>query len=239
MAGHTRTGIRHHGRARRRPLRGAAVAGLTAGVMLAAAACTAVAAPARTATGAALVRGYSTTFGLAPIRPGTQLGLLYADVSNRSRSPITLTSVTLVGRGVGTVIKIVEIKIAPLETGNKAVPGGAYEVYPPTAYWPPAASCGKQPLVPLPGFRLAPGTLARVWFRIQGAAPGPFLVAGDLVRYQQHGAGYRQLIPTGYKGSVSRTAPFIPIDKEQARCINSENARPLRGHYLRKPKNYT
>jgi hypothetical protein len=152
-------------------------------MMLAAAACTTSAARDGPATGTAVVRGYETIFGLAPIRPGTQLGLLYAVVQNRSRSPVMLSSITLVGRGVGTVIKILDVKIAPRETGNKAVPGGAYEVYPPAAYWPPAASCGKQPLVPLRGFRLAPGAQARVWFRIQGAAPGPFAVKGERVRY--------------------------------------------------------
>jgi hypothetical protein len=126
-------------------LRNFHAASLAVSTVLAAAACTASATSDGPATGTALVRGYATTFGLAPIRPGTQLGLLYADVHNRSRSPINLSSVTLVGHGVGTVIKILEVKIAPLETGNKAVPGGAYEVYPPAAYWPPAASCGKQP----------------------------------------------------------------------------------------------
>ena len=207
---------------------------LAASITLAAAACTSSAAQ----TGTALVPGAVSIFGLAPIKPGTQLGLLYADVHNRSRSPLALSSVTLIGRGVGTVIKIVEVKIAPLETGNKGVPGGAFEVYPPAAWWPPTASCGKQVLVPLHGFRLAPRALARVWIRIQGARPGPFHVTGDLVRYRQNGVSYRQVIPTGYRGSVNRHAPFIPIDKEQARCIKSEKVRPLRGHYLRKPKNY-
>jgi hypothetical protein len=28
------------------------------------------------------------------------------------------------------------------------------------------------------------------------------------------------------------------IMKEQARCLKSENVRPLKGHYLRKPGNY-
>ena len=157
---------------------------------------------------------------------------------NRSGSPLAISSVTLVGRGVGTVIKVVEVKIAPLESGNKGVPGGAFEVFPPAAYWPPAASCGKQVLVPLHGFRLAPGALARVWVLVQAASPGPFFVRAHLVRYRQHGVSYRQLIPTGYQGSVSRTAAFIPIDKEQARCLKSENVRPLQGHYLHKPKNY-
>lgn len=131
-----------------------------------------------------------------------------------------------------------EVKIAPLESGNKAVQGGAFQVYPPAAYWPPAASCGKQPLVAAPGFRLAPGKLARVWFRIQGAAPGPFHVTGDVVRYRQDGASYRQFIPTGYRGSVSKTARFIPIDKQQARCMKKEHTRPLKGWFLTKPKNW-
>lgn len=238
MASHSWVGIHRRCRAGRRSFWWAAAVGLAASISLAATACTTSASRAGTATGTALVRGSVMTFGLAPIRPGTQLGLLYADVDNRSRAPVTLSSITLTGRGVGTVIKILEVKLAPLETGNRAVPGGAYEVYPPTAYWPPAASCGKQPLVSLAGFRLAPGTQARVWFRIQGAEPGRFLVTGDLVRYRQDGVSYRQLIPTGYRGSVSMTAPFIPIDKEQARCIESENVRPLTGHYLRRPKNY-
>jgi hypothetical protein len=239
MPSHARAGARRHGRARRRLLLpGAAAAVPAASTILAVAACAASAASPAPGAGTALVPGYDTIFGLAPIRPGTQLGLLYADVSNKSRSPVTLSSVALVGRGAGTVIKVLEVKIAPLAKGNKAVPGGAYEVYPPAAYWPPAASCGKQPLVPLPGFRLAPGQFARVWFRIQGAARGTFNVKGDVVHYRQSGVSYRQFIPTGYKGSVSPTAAFIPIDKEQARCIQSEHVRPLRGQYLRKPKNY-
>ena len=162
----------------RRSLRGAAVAGLAASVTFAAAC-----ASSDTQAGTALVRGATWTFGLAPIRPGTQLGLLYADVTNRSRSPLAISSITLVGRGVGTVIRLVEVKIAPLETGTKGTPGGAYEVYPPTAYWPPTATCNQQVLVALP-LRLAPRGQARVWFRIQGARPGSFHVKGDAVRYR-------------------------------------------------------
>ena len=227
-------GNRRGDRVCRRSLRGAAAAGLATSVTLAAACASSAT---HTATGTALVRGTVTIFGLAPIRPGTQLGLLYADVTNKSPSPLTISSITLAGPGVGTVIKLVEVKIAPLETGRKGTPGGAYEVYPPTAYWPPTATCNQQVLVPLP-LRIPPQGEARVWFRIQGTRPGPYHVNGDVVRYRQDGTSYRQLIPTGYKGSISTHAPFIPIDKEQARCMKSEHARPLPGHYLTKPKNY-
>jgi hypothetical protein len=221
--------------ASRRSLRGAAAAALASSITLAAACDTSAT---HTATGTALVRGNIWTFGLAPIRPGSQLGLLYASLTNKSRSPLAINSVTLAGRGVGTVIKLVEVKIAPNETGRKGTPGGAFEVYPPTSYWTPTGTCNQQVLVALPGFRLAPGGEARVWFRIQGARPGTFHVKGDVVHYLQDGVSYRQFIPTGYKGSVSRRAPFIPIDPQQARCMKSEHARPLKGHYLTKPKNY-
>jgi len=40
---------------------------------------------------------------------------------------------------------------------------------------------------------------------------------------------------TGYQGTVRANAPFIPIDKQQARCMKSEHVRPLRGHYLHRP----
>ncbi len=231
-----RTGCFGDGRARRRFLRAAAAAVVSATFTLAGAACDSSAT--HTATGTALVRGYGSTLGLAPLKPGAQLGLLFLGLVNRSGSPVAISSVTLVGRRVGTVIKIVEIKAAPNETGSHAAPSGAYEVSAPAAYWPPAASCGRQPLAPLHGFRLAPGKLVRVWMVIQAARPGKFLVKAHLVRYRQQGMSYRQLIPTGYSGSVSSNAPFIPIDKEQARCMKSENVRPLKGHYLHKPKNY-
>jgi hypothetical protein len=235
MARNTWTGSHRDGRASRHSLRGAAAAGLASGITLCAAACTNSATHAGTQTGTALIRGYVSIAGLSPLKPGVQLGLLVAALTNRSRSPIAISSVTLVGRGVGTVIKTVQVKIAPAETGNKSVTGGAYEVFPPAAWWPPTASCGKQPLLPVRGFRLAPGALARVWVVIQGIRPGPFLVRAHLVRYRQNGVSYRQLIPTGYQGSVGKNAPLIPIDKDQARCMKSENVRPLPGHYPVRP----
>ncbi len=219
----------------RRSLRGAAAAIVVASVALAAA-CDAPAT--HTAKGTALVRGTVFTFGLAPIRPGTQLGLLFASLSNRTQSPVVVNSVTLTGQGLGSVIKLVEVKIAPFETGRRGTPGGAFEVYPPTAYWVGTGTCNQQVLVAVRGFRIPPKGQARVWFRIQGTGPGVFHVKGDVVHYRTNGVSYRQLIPTGYKGSVSKHAPFAPISPEQRRCIKRMHARPLPGNYLTKPKNY-
>jgi hypothetical protein len=93
-----------------------------AGVVLGAAAGCATSVP---ATAAALSPGAETTYGLAPLKPGPQLGLLDVDLVNRSHLPITLDSVTGIGRGLGTVIRVVEVKIAPAHgNGSKDSPAG-------------------------------------------------------------------------------------------------------------------
>jgi hypothetical protein len=219
----------------RRSLRGAAAAALAASLTLAAAGCTT--AP-HVTTGKALIRNSVMTFNLAPIRPGAQYGLLFAGLANKSRSPVVIKAVALTGQGVGTVIKLVEVKIAPHEPGNESTPGGTFEVYPPTGYWGRTGSCGKQVLDPVTGFRIAPGKEVRVWFRIQATKPGTFHVKGDVVLYRQNGITYRQFMPTGYKSSVSSDAPFLPIEDWQARCMKAEHARPLPGQYVTKPKNW-
>jgi hypothetical protein len=186
-------------------------------------------------TGAALDPGYAMLYGLAPLKPGTQLGLLDVDLLNRGNAAITLDSVSGIGRGLGTTIKVVEVKIAPSEAGNKGTTGGAFEVDPPVYFWKPTNSCGRQVLLRLRGFRLAAGALARVWIVIQAARPGRFSVGTHLIRYSVNGTEYQQPIPTGYKGTVSRKAPFLPIDPSEARCIKSMHPRLLRGQFVHKP----
>jgi hypothetical protein len=66
-------------------------------------------------------------------------------------------------------------------------------------------------------------------------APGRFAVTGHVVRYAQRRTLYRELIPTGYTGSVSRTAKFNPIYWAHARCLKSMKPRLLHGQYVRNP----
>jgi len=134
----------------------------------------------------------------------------------------------------------VEVKIAPARGADGKVtpdglPGGAYETDPPVE-WTGPGECNQELLVPLHGFRLAAGGLARVWIVVQAARPGRFAITGHLVRYTQAGTRYRQLIPTGYQGSVSRTAPFTPIYWAQARCLKLMKPRVLPGQHLHQPQ---
>lgn len=215
-----------------RPSRRAALAAFAAAMFCAGAGC----GSSGVANGTALNPGYATIYGIAPIKPGTQLGLLDVDLLNRSPMPITLASVTGLGRGLGTAIHVVEVKIAPADSGNRSTPGGAYQTDPPVFWSSSTRTCSTQELRPLRGFRIAPGGLARVWIVVQAAHPGQFAVTGHVVRYTQGGVLYRQAIPTGYKGLVSRTAPFIPLYWAQARCLTRTKARLLHGQSTHLPR---
>jgi hypothetical protein len=191
--------------------------------------------PPGVATGTALDPGNTTIYGLAPLKPGTQLGLLDVDLLNRSQSSITLKSVSGVGHSLGTVIRVVEVQIAPAHgNGSQDTPGGAYQTDPPV-FWTSPQTCSTQELRSLRGFRIPPGGLARVWIVVQAASPGQFAVTSHTVRYTEDGVQYQQAIPTGYKGLVSRTAPVIPLYWAQARCLTRTKARLLQGQSTHRP----
>jgi hypothetical protein len=72
-----------------------------------------------TANGQALAPGSTHIDGLAP---GDQIGALFVDLENRSASPLRLDSVSFTGQGVGTVVRVVEVKIARTLTATSPCP---------------------------------------------------------------------------------------------------------------------
>ena len=175
--------------------------------------------------GTALDPGYATVFGIAPLRPGDQVGMLDVGLWNRSNSPLTITAITVPGRGVGTVIRVIEVKIAPDRPLSSAVFGGAYSTDPPVQYT--AGHCRQQVLKPVHGYTMAPGAKARVWVVIQDLRPGRFAIREHIIRYTQNGTRYQQAIQTGYKGSVARNAKYLAPISWQARCVGPMHARFL------------
>jgi hypothetical protein len=115
-----------------------ASAALAAVVVLALGGC----GPSGPSAGRSLNPNHATISGLAPVRPGDEIGMLFLDLQNRSDSALTLDSVGFPGRGAGTVVRIIEVKIAPDVSGDLSVPGGAYQTDPPVSWWPPTRSCG-------------------------------------------------------------------------------------------------
>lgn len=180
-------------------------------------------------TGTALNPGYRTIFGTAPLRPGDQLGMLDVGLWNHSHQPLTITSITVSGRGVGSVIRIAEVKIAPDLPLSTAVTGGAYETDPPVEYigLEYTGHCIRQVLRPVHGYKLAPGAKARVWVVIEYQHPGRFAIREHIIHYTQNGSRYQEAIPTGYTGSAAPDAKYLPPTSWQARCVKPMGARFL------------
>jgi hypothetical protein len=52
------------------------------------------------------------SIGAKPVPPGTELGMLYVFAVGQTRNPLTFKSVTVPGQGIGTVVQVVEIRMA-------------------------------------------------------------------------------------------------------------------------------
>lgn len=209
-------------------LRLAFAAALSTAVILGAVAC-----GDGTQNGAALFQSFATSIGAKPIRPGVQIGLLYYDVYNKSSATISIDSVSIAGRGVGTVVRVVQIKMAPLRYGlhddePHSVPAALYTTNPPVFF--EGSICRKQALVPVRAFRLTPGSVARMWIVLRAMRPGKWVIPAHVIYYSQGPVRYKQTLAVRAYGSVADGAPYIPPDWATAKCVIPEGAAYLPGY---------
>jgi len=176
-------------------------------------------------TGNALQPAYNAIYGIAPLKPGDQLGLLDVPLQNRSSQPVFIQSISPDGQGIGPVIRVVQMSLGPLTAGRNATYGGAYTTDPPVALV--GNSCHVQRLVPVRDYRIAAGQMARVWVVIKAVRTGRFHVSAHTVDYVQNGKSLQQVITVGYSGTVSSDAAYIPPPPIQTRCLGSTGARLL------------
>jgi hypothetical protein len=142
-----------------------------------------------------------------------------------------LQSVRLEGPGVGSVVRVVAMELAPERIGKRWLPyegavGGAYSVYPP-AVPSTEGGCDAEHLVRLAGFSLPPGSLARLFFIIRFVRPGHWHVRHVDVFYQMGKIDLHQQLAYGYDRLVSRTARYIPPVSWQAPCARYPGIRLL------------
>jgi hypothetical protein len=172
---------------------------------------------------------YGTAAGVKALRPGMEVGFLYGDMKNTSRSALTIQSVALRGPGVGSVVRLAEVKIAPLVDGPDAAPGSLYVTDPPVVW--AGNACHKQVLDPVPGYRMAPGAQARIYVVFRALRPGTWAVPRQVVTYSQDGAAQQHSFPLSYRGSVQEHAPYIPPDPDEARCVKPTGSSYLPGYH--------
>ncbi|HXP21943.1 MAG TPA: hypothetical protein VN840_20040 [Streptosporangiaceae bacterium] len=184
--------------------------------------------------GTALAQELWTSIGAKAIRPGFEIGLLYYDLENTSTSTIVIDSVGIAGPGIGTVVRPVQVRMAPLRFGwhhyvSTSVALSLYTTDPPVNF--EGKGCRKQGLVPLKGFQMTPGSEARIWVVLRAMRPGRWVIPSHVIYYTQDGAEYRQVEPLRAYGLVADQAAYIPPYYAEAECVHPEGAAFLRGYH--------
>jgi hypothetical protein len=145
--------------------------------------------------------GYSQRMGLADVRLGDKFGYLHEVLHNTSRSPITFRPITF--PRLRNVLRILQVKIAPLVPGPPSVDGGRYATDPPVMK--SAQGCIVETLRRVKGFR-PPRGWARIW---DGVSAGRYTITRHVVTYTQDGARFRRVLPQGYEGVVTKNGTHL------------------------------
>jgi len=127
---------------------------------------------------------------------------------NESSGPIVIKDIRLAGDGVGSVVKVVKVEIAPgSDDPSQYTSGGIFYSYPP-AQQMESGECAVQRLFPVDGYVLPPATggipaLAHVMILMEAVAPGSFHVTSDVVTYQQGASERQAALGYGLRGAVA------------------------------------
>jgi hypothetical protein len=172
---------------------------------------------------------YGTGVGPLITRPGWEYGYLFGDADNISHSTLTIDSVSLRGAGVGTVIALPDVRIAP-QFGKPGtwVSSTNYLTDPPVEVGPDG--CQKQALYPVKGYRLAPGKAFLIWIVVRALKPGRWNIPAQVVTFTENGGTYTHSFPIRYWGTVKTDAhvsPRLVPGDEEAQCV-----KPEKSHYL-------
>jgi hypothetical protein len=172
-----------------------------------------------TSTGSAIETGDTERSGLASIRVGTEIGIDFSFLRNITQAPIVIVAITPVGKGIGTVVRPVEIKIA---FAHKSIPRSAYIEDPPVVNYG-NGRCGVQALGRVRGDVLRSGVhrAVTIWTVLLGVRPGRYNVTAQVITYLRGGTRYQQTIMHGYYGRVSSHAPLLRATQDDSRpCLH-------------------
>lgn len=192
------------------------------------------------AAGAALLAGcgaaphpfepvFGTGVGPLVTRPGWEFGYLFGLIKNRSRTTLVIQSVSLRGPGVGTVVTLPDVRIAPVGAGL-SIAQSNYVTDPPITSTGPRG-CHRQVLESVVGYRLRPGASVRIWVVVRAKKPGRWNIPRQVIIYADDGGTYQYANPVRYWGTVKPTAHVsgvvVPGDYQPATCVKAEGS-----HYL-------
>jgi hypothetical protein len=161
--------------------------------------------------------------GIAPSRVGTTFALLYAYVhSVRRAPPITLRSIAVDGRGVGSVIQVERVELVPPGAADHAVPETLHLTDPPV--YKEDGLCRVADVRSVRGFRLKPGGATRVLAVYRLATPGAYSATGLDVSYRVGAALEHQVLPFRFRGTVRAAGAAAIMPAWERACLDLTHA---------------
>jgi hypothetical protein len=155
------------------------------------------------------------------------MAIIFVELHNRSHQPLRLISVTpFGGHGLGTVLDIRELTIAPFTPVEQAVPFGAYRTYPPVLAHGRVGPCAVQHSFQINGFELPAGDAVRVLELVRAVGPGTYQQSGVVATYQVGSSTRTQRLTSSVSGAVSATAPRFTLKVAERHCLPKANWLP-------------
>lgn len=172
---------------------------------------------------------FGTGVGPLVTRPGWEFGYLFGLIKNTGHTTLTIESVSLRGPGVGTVITLPDVRLAPVGVGL-SIEQSNYVTDPPITSTGPRG-CYKQVLKQVAGYRLRPGAGVRIWVVVRARKPGRWNIPRQLITYTTNGGTYQYANPVHYWGTVKTSARVsgvvVPGDYQPAACVKAQHSRYL------------
>ncbi len=161
-----------------------------------------------------------------PIPVGEQTGVLIADLKNVSGAPIKVTSVRLLGSGIGHVLTVKSNQIAPFGDPLHSTPAGIFRASPPVIYY--NKQCHVQTLEPIgAGWPMQPNQEARIFTVVTASGVGKSVVRDYQVFYTEQGTRYQQTLTIGMSFIVTDGAKPRALSPDERQC--RAQTKPLSG----------
>jgi hypothetical protein len=159
---------------------------------------------------------------------GEQWATMNASLLNTSGEALTILKLEVSGPGVGTVVRVLETKIAPIpRDGNSlaVTSGGIWRTLPPVEQR--GTRCAAQTLRPVDGFVLQPGRVVRALLLMEAESVGAFSFKGVRVTYEREGEAVTELVDFGQQGSVTAEGmPTPPLAGDELACAQLTRVLP-------------
>lgn len=141
-----------------------------------------------------------------------------ADITDTSSRPIRLVRFVFAGRGVGTTVDVLRIRVAPFGGFATSTADGIYQTYPPVEHRSGHGCLSSHPQW-FGGYLLKPRATVRALVLIRVARPGRLDSRHDVVYYRQGGAALHQSLPFGLSLRGAANARPHPLATFERPCL--------------------